>query len=158
VPGNPLKALARRPFSYRILLRQSGFVERTDGILRRLTRGRLGVLDLVGLPSLLVTVPGRRTGLPRTKTLQYVPYGDVLLLVGSNWGRATHPAWSANLMAAGRVSVKRRDEEFTAKVRPLAGDEREEAWRQVLDFWPNYGLAQELAGGREFRLFELTRA
>ncbi len=152
-----MQALARQPFSYRLLMKQSGLVERMERLLRWLTRGRLGVLDLVGLPSVVVTVPGRKTGAPRTKTLQCVPYGDAFVLVGSNWGRTTHPAWSANLMAASRVRVRRRNEEFDAGVRLLSGDERDRAWRSVVDFWPNYQIAQEMAGGRGFRLFALER-
>ena len=80
---NPLLAVARRPLTYRLLMKQSRLVERSERLLRRISRGNLGMLDLVGLPSIVVTAPGRRTGTPRSKTLQYVPDGDTLVLVGS---------------------------------------------------------------------------
>jgi hypothetical protein len=39
----------------------------------------------------------------------------------------------------------------------LTGDEREQAWHKAVDFWPNYKIARDLAGGRQFRLFKLER-
>jgi len=125
--------------------------------LRRVSRDRIGVLDLVGLTSLQVTVPGRKTGIPRTTPLQYVPDGDAFLVVGSNWGSGKHPGWSANLTAVQQVTVRRRDEQFTASVRTLTGVERAQAWDKAVGFWPNYEIARDLAGGREFRLFTLER-
>jgi deazaflavin-dependent oxidoreductase (nitroreductase family) len=77
-------------------------------------------------------------------------------VVGSNWGRPHHPSWSANLQAAQRVNVRGYGDVFTAKARLLTGDERDRAWATVLAHWPNYQIAQDRAGGRQFRLFLLT--
>jgi hypothetical protein len=60
-------------------------------------------------------------------------------------------------MAAQQVAVRRRNEQFTARVRTLTGVERQRAWEKAVAFWPNYQIAQDLAGGREFRLFALER-
>jgi deazaflavin-dependent oxidoreductase (nitroreductase family) len=155
--SSPLQAIARHPASYRLLMKRRALIGRTEQALRRMSKDRIGVLDLVGLPSIQITVPGRKTGIPRTTPLQYVPDGDAFLVVGSNWGSAKHPAWAANLMAARQVTVRRRDEQFTASVRMLTGDEREQAWHKAVDFWPNYEIAHDLAGGRQFRLFTLER-
>ena len=132
-------------------------IARAERAVRWVSKDRIGVLDLVGVPSIQVTVPGRKTGVPRTTSLQYVPDGDVLLVVGSNWGNVEHPAWSANFMTARQVTVRRGDEQFTASVRTLTGFERTQAWDKAVEFWPNYEIAQDLAGGREFRLFALER-
>lgn len=121
-----------------------------------MTSGRLGVLDLAGLPNVRITTSGRKTGLARGATVQYVPFRGGLLLVGSNWGRERHPSWSANLKAAQRVTVRRRGRRFVASVQLLTGAERDDAWGAVLDHWPNYRVAQDRAGRREFRLFLLT--
>jgi deazaflavin-dependent oxidoreductase (nitroreductase family) len=85
-----------------------------------------------------------------------VQTGEGLIVVGSNWGRERHPSWSANLKATERVTVRRRGHRFTAKVRFLTGEERDEAWATVLAHWPNYRIDQDRAGGRQFRLFLLT--
>jgi deazaflavin-dependent oxidoreductase (nitroreductase family) len=157
MPSNPLQAIARHPASYRLLMERRALIGQAERAVRRVSKGRLGVLDLVGLPSIQLTVPGRKTGAPRTTPLQFVPDGNAFLVVGSNWGSVKHPAWSSNLMAAHQVTVRRRDEQFTASVRMLTGVEREQAWHRVVAFWPNYEIAQDLARGRQFRLFKLER-
>ena len=130
--------------------------EGVEALLRFASKGRLGVLDLTGLPNAQVTTSGRNTGLARTATVQCVPAGDGLIVVGSNWGLRRHPSWSANLKATQWVTVRRRGHRFTAKVRLLTGEERDEAWATVIAHWPNYQIAQDRADGRRFRLFLLT--
>jgi len=154
---NPLQRVARNPTAYRwLILRGRPVAEGTEALLRFATNGRLGVLDLTGVPNVQVTTSGRKTGLARTATVQCVPDGDSLILVGSNWGLPGHPSWSANLKATQRVTVRRRGHRFVAKVRMLSGEERDEAWARVAAHWPNYQIAQDRAGGRQFRLFLLT--
>lgn len=154
---NPLQRVARHPTAYRrLVLNGRTLAESLEALLRFATSGRLGVLDLVGLPNVRITTSGRKTGLARTATVQYVPVERGLLLVGSNWGRDRHPSWSANLKATQRVTVRRHGQRFVATVRLLAGVERDEAWSTALAHWPNYQVAQDLAGGRQFRLFLLT--
>src|SRR5580693_8366782 len=102
---NPLQALARNPHGYRWLMKRSGFIAWCERVVRRGTGDRMGVLDLTGIPSALVTVVGRRTGLPRTTTLQVIAEGEELIVVGSNWGSSRDPAWVHNLAAASLVDV-----------------------------------------------------
>ncbi len=154
---NPLQRVARNPTAYRwVVLNGSAIAERLEALLRFVSGGRLGVLDLLGLRNVQITTSGRKTGLARTVTVQDVPVDGGLLVVGSNWGRECHPSWSANLMASERVTVRRRGHRFVAKVRLLTGDERDQAWATAVAHWPNYQLAQERAGVRRFRLFLLT--
>lgn len=154
---NPLKLALQQPSIYRVLIGGRALANWSERALRKVTGGRIGVLDLVGLPSIQLTVAGRNTGILRTTSLQYVPDGDVMLVVASNWGSKCQPAWWANLMAAKQVIVRRRADQFTASVRMLTGVERTRAWDKILRFWPNYLIAQEMAGGREFRIFAIER-
>ena len=154
---NPLQRVARNPTAYRwLVLRGRPVAEMLESLLRFASSGRVGVLDLTGLPNVQITTSGRKTGLARTATVQYVPAGDGLIVVGSNWGRERHPSWSANVKAKQRVTVRRHGHRFTATVRLLTGEERDTAWATVLAHWPNYQIAQDRAGGRQFRLFLLT--
>ncbi|MFF2556249.1 nitroreductase family deazaflavin-dependent oxidoreductase [Nocardia sp. NPDC058058] len=160
-PRNPLpavgRALARRP----IVMRSAPAVALLERTTRRLSRGRMGVLDLAGLPALELTVAGRRTGQPRTVSLLYIPDPidrKVFLLIGSNWGKPKHPAWSSNLAAADHAELHIDGERFTVNVRTLDGVDRERAWARAIAFWPGYAMEQRLAGARVFRMFELTRA
>ncbi|CRZ16730.1 nitroreductase family deazaflavin-dependent oxidoreductase [Mycolicibacterium neworleansense] len=149
------RAVAGSRLPYRLMLRGHRLIPPTERLVRRLSRGRLGVLELAGLPSLQLTVAGRRSGTPRTVTLQYVPDGRSLLLVASNWGLPTHPGWSHNLGATDRALIERDGNLQDVTAEQLSGAERQRAWNVVLDFWPNYALAQERAGDRTFRIFAL---
>ena len=123
---NPLQRVARNPTAYRwLVLRGRPVAEVVEALLRFASKGRLGVLDLTGLPNVQVITSGRKTGLARTATVQCVPAGDGLIVVGSNWGLPRHPSWSANLKATERVTVRRRGHRFTAKARLLRGGTRQ---------------------------------
>ncbi|MFI1911566.1 nitroreductase family deazaflavin-dependent oxidoreductase [Nocardia sp. NPDC020380] len=151
------RAIARRPLA----MRSGPVVKVLERVSRRLTKGRKGILDVAGIPAMEITVPGRRSGVPRTVTLLYVPFSaddTAFLLVGSNWGKPDHPSWSANLLHAERADLHILGERFEVKVRRLTGAERERAWQRAVEFWPGYEMEQRLAGDRVFRLFELTRA
>jgi deazaflavin-dependent oxidoreductase (nitroreductase family) len=139
-------------------MRAAPLVNRIERLIRSITNDRCGLLDLVGLSSLRLTVAGRRTGLPRTVSLLYVPDGDAsYLLIGSNWGRSHHPQWTTNLTAATEVTIRSHGAQFRAQVRQLSGAERERAWERAVAYWPGYLMEQQLAAGRAFRLFQLIR-
>lgn len=158
VPRRLLTAIVRVIGRWPLLMRAAPAILALERLIRRLTGGRHGVLDLAGLPSMELTVAGRKTGVPRTVSLLYVPDGpDNLLLVGSNWGRPQHPSWSANLNAADVAEIHTRGERFEVKVRRLSGPDRFRAWNRAVAAWPGYAMEQRLAADRPFRLYELTR-
>ena len=97
----------------------SGQIPYLEHLVRRLSGGRLGVLDLAGLPSIELTVTRHESGLPRTTPLLYVPYRDAYLLVGSNWGQRQHPAWSINLLHTDKAAVHQNGERFDVTVTHL---------------------------------------
>lgn len=157
---NPLPRLGRGLARRRTVMRIAPAVFALERFTRRVTHGRNGILDVAGLPALQLTVAGRRTGLPRTVSLLYIPdpYDEKrFLIVSSNWGLPEQPSWSANLRGAERAELLVRGERFPVEVRQLTGAERDRAWRRALEFWPGYAMEQRRAGTRRFRLFELTR-
>lgn len=155
---NPLPALARRIAQKRWVMRIAPIVVPLERFVRWVTRGRYGVLDLAGLPSIEITVAGRKTGIPRTTSLLYVPRGDDFLIVGSNWGSTEHPVWSANLRAASTATARLRGERFEVSVAEVTGVDRKRAWDLAVEFWPGYQMEHKLSGGRAFRIFELRRS
>lgn len=155
---NPLPAVGRTLGRRRTVMRIAPFIIRLERLVRWISRGRHGVLDLAGLPSMELTVIGRKSGMPRTVSLLYVPDGpDDFLLVGSNWGRPQHPSWSANLVAADHAEIHSRGERFKVRVQRLTGAERHRAWERAIERWPGYEMEQSMVPDRPFRLFELTR-
>ncbi len=126
--------------------------------LERVTRGltRSGTpLSGALVPSLVLHTTGARTGEPRRTELMYCPDGDDMLVVGSNFARGTHPAWTANLLADPRaaVDVRGRRIEVTAALVPAV--EREATWVLLERNWPGY-RGYERAAGRELRIFRLS--
>jgi deazaflavin-dependent oxidoreductase (nitroreductase family) len=133
---------------------QIGPADRTCAALDEQRSGRL--LDLMGLPSIQLTVRGRKSGTPRSVTVQYIPDGETLLVVGSNWAGSSHPDWwSANLIAAKEATIRSGTQSQTVTVELLTGAECDHAWAKIVASWPNYVLAQQRAAGRSLRLFVL---
>lgn len=130
-------------------------VPRVDRVLHRVTRGRVHLAD-AAVPTLVLTVAGRRSGQPRTIPLAYVPDGDDYLVVGSNWGQADHPTWTINLMAADTAVVEARGRRVVVHPHLLGGADRQRAWRRLTAVWPTYDDYTERASGRELRVFRLT--
>lgn len=126
-----------------------------DRFLGRVSGGRLVALGQ--LPSLLITTAGRTTGRPRTNPLLYAADGDGLVVIGSNWGRAQHPGWSANLLANPLATVVVGGEKFEVRARLAEGAERERLRRLLLTVWPAYAAYEKRAGSRRLRLFRLER-
>nr|WP_152894828.1 nitroreductase family deazaflavin-dependent oxidoreductase [Streptomyces adustus] len=128
-----------------------------DRAVHRLTRGKV-LLSAQMLPGLVLTSTGARSGLPRHTPLACVPQEDGRgwLLVGSNFGRDDHPAWTHNLLAHPEASVSVGGEDIPVTARLLAGEERAAAWADALVFWPPYAAYQARVE-REIRLFGIVR-
>ncbi|MFF3782570.1 nitroreductase/quinone reductase family protein [Streptomyces sp. NPDC001933] len=128
-----------------------------DRAVHRLTRGKV-LLSSRMLPGLILTVPGARSGQLRTTPLACMPEKGTeqsWILVGSNFGRTGHPAWTANLLAGpDKAVVNWQGREVPVRATLLEGEEREEVWRAALKFWPPYATYQARVE-REIRLFRL---
>jgi deazaflavin-dependent oxidoreductase (nitroreductase family) len=128
-----------------------------DRAVHRLTRGRV-LLSAQMLPGVILTSTGARSGESRRTPLACMPEDDgrSWILIGSNFGRTGHPAWTHNLLAHpdAEVSWKGRDIPVTARL--LEGEERAAVWRTALAFWPPYATYQARVE-REIRLFRIVR-
>jgi deazaflavin-dependent oxidoreductase (nitroreductase family) len=96
--------------------------------LHRVARGRLDG----GARVLMVTSPGRRTGVPRSTMVRFLEHDGGYLVWGSGSGSATEPDWFRNLRKAERARIEIGTS--VADVRPevLAGAERDRVWRDVV--------------------------
>ena len=90
----------------------------------RLTGGAIGDSS-GGMPILLLTTTGRKTGRPRTILLHYVTDGENIVVVASNAGRPRHPLWWLNL-------------EQNPEAEEASGDERKRLWRLAVETYPGY--------------------
>ncbi|RYP81395.1 nitroreductase family deazaflavin-dependent oxidoreductase [Nocardioides guangzhouensis] len=81
---------------------------------------------------LMVTSPGRRTGIPRSTCVRYLETDDGLVVWGTGSGSPQDPDWFRNLRASPTVQVQVRARTFEARARELLGDERDRVWRDVV--------------------------
>jgi deazaflavin-dependent oxidoreductase (nitroreductase family) len=128
-----------------------------DKALNRVSRGRFTILDVAGLPSLYLTVKGRKSGIERTTPLLCVPDQDTWLIAGSYFGGPKTPLWVGNLRAAGEATARVRRKTFPVTATELQGPDRDAAWRTMLKTWPNYAKYEERTD-RTIPVFRLTRA
>ncbi|MFI6639431.1 nitroreductase family deazaflavin-dependent oxidoreductase [Streptomyces sp. NPDC050504] len=137
------------------------FVPALDRAVHRLTRGRV-LPSARMLPGVVLTARGARSGLPRATPLACMPQegpdgtAGTWILIGSNFGRPGHPAWTGNLLKHPDAEISWRGRDVPVRARLLAGEERAAAWRAVLAFWPPYATYQSRIE-REIRLFRLER-
>jgi deazaflavin-dependent oxidoreductase (nitroreductase family) len=91
-----------------------------------------------GADTLLLITRGRRSGELRRTALIYGRDGDRFVVVGSNGGSSTHPAWYLNLVAHPDVTVQVGEEVLEARARDATPDERPRLWELMTGIWPDY--------------------
>jgi deazaflavin-dependent oxidoreductase (nitroreductase family) len=131
------------------------YIVATDKAIHRVTRDRFGLLAIAGLPQLMLTVRGRKSGVPRTTPLLCVPHEGSFLIAGSNWGDAKLPVWVLNLRADPDAQIRHRGREVPVHAREVTGEERERLWRVMNRTWPNYDKYAERTD-RVIPVFVLT--
>jgi deazaflavin-dependent oxidoreductase (nitroreductase family) len=119
----------------------------TDKFIQRVSKGRVTILDIAGLPNLMLTVKGRKSGVPRTTPLLCVPHESGYLIAGSNFGGPKLPVWVHNIRAASeegeRVGVRADGRSQQAVVREVTGPERDRMWAHMIETWPNYARYEQ---------------
>ncbi|TXN30649.1 nitroreductase/quinone reductase family protein [Lacisediminihabitans profunda] len=119
-----------------------------------LTRGTVPLSGLL-VPSLVLRTTGAKSGLEHETTLMYCPEGrGRMLVVGSNFAREDHPAWTANLLAEPRATAIVRGRSIPVLATIVGDEERERVWRLIEAQWPNY-REYERQSGRTLRIFRL---
>jgi deazaflavin-dependent oxidoreductase (nitroreductase family) len=107
------------------------------------------------LPLLMLTTCGRQSGRARAVPLLYMRHRESLLVVGSNWGRANHPAWSSNLLANPTARVQVGQASYAVSARLIAPPESTRLWPELYRFCPVWQSYAERSG-RDLRVFALT--
>lgn len=99
--------------------------------LYRRSHGRLGS-GSKDVHILLITTPGRRTGMPRSTCVRFLAADGGLVVWGTGSGSPRDPDWFANLRAAGSADVQLGDERFRVRTRELVAAERDAVWRDTI--------------------------
>jgi deazaflavin-dependent oxidoreductase (nitroreductase family) len=81
---------------------------------------------------LLITTPGRRTGIPRSACVRYLDVDDGFVVWGTGAGSPRDPDWFRNLRKAELADVQVRATQLRVRPRELLGRERDEMWNDVV--------------------------
>ena len=105
------------------------------------TDGEVGYL-WNGVPTLLLTTTGRKSGQPRTIPIIFSRDGEDYLIVASMGGAPKHPLWYLNLLSTPEAEIQVKGEHFRVTARTAGDEEKPRLWKLAADVWPNYDVYQ----------------
>lgn len=133
-----VKSLPNRGKAGRRFKRSMKLYSRLNVWVYKLSRGRLMNTAMGGYPVCLVDMVGARTGKKRSIPLIHVPYGGDKLLVGSQAGLDTDPAWVNSLRANPQVMITADGVTAHYRAREVSPEEKRQLWPRLLDVYPAY--------------------
>jgi deazaflavin-dependent oxidoreductase (nitroreductase family) len=131
--------------------------EMNQGVVKefRANQGRVSG-PMEGMPILLLTMTGAKTGRTLTRPLCYSRDGDRLVIIASYGGARWNPPWYHNLLANPVVTVEVGTEKFKARAAQTSGAERQrlfEAQARLMPFFNDYQTKTQ----RQIPVLTLTR-
>ncbi|MFI6869079.1 nitroreductase family deazaflavin-dependent oxidoreductase [Nocardia sp. NPDC050406] len=126
----------------------------TVAVYRR-SNGKFGG-SVKGLPVALLTVPGRKTGQPRTTPVVYFDHNGAYLVCGSAGGMKQDPQWFKNLAAAKHAQMRIGADTHEVSARVAEDPEREQLFAEITTRAPFFADYQRKAGGRVLPVAVLT--
>jgi F420H(2)-dependent quinone reductase len=133
VSGDASTSGEYRPSPRRATRDQVSEIERT---------GTTASVDILGLPVVLLTMVGAKTGALRKVPLMRVEHDGVYAAVASFGGSPEHPQWYANLRRNPVIDVQDGTEVSRRRARELQGAERDEWWARCVEAFPRYAEYQ----------------
>ena len=110
----------------------------------RANQGQILRGPFAGRTLLLLTTTGAKSGRPLTKPLGFSRDGERYVVIASNGGGSTHPAWYHNLVANPRVTIEVGEDRFEARATVAEGDERARLYDQQAAQIPVFARYQQM--------------
>ena len=137
------------------------FLEFNKGVIEEF-RNNDGVCTgpFEGMPMILITMTGAKTGRELCSPLVYSTDGDDAVIIASKGGAPEHPNWYYNLVANPKVKVEVPGDSYEATARLAEGDERKRLFDAQASQMPQFAEYEKSASeaGREIPVFRLVRA
>jgi deazaflavin-dependent oxidoreductase (nitroreductase family) len=108
----------------------------------RANQGKVGG-QMEGMPLLLLTTTGAKTGRALTKPLAYTKDGNCIAVIASFAGSPRNPAWYNNLVGNSTVTIEIGCERFQAKALITTGEERERLFKTQAELMPIFNDYQK---------------
>ncbi len=109
----------------------------THIFLYRASNGRIGS-NVAGLPMLLLTTTGRRSGKTRTTPLVYVEENGSYAVIASNGGSKGDPSWWLNLKSNPQAILQIGSSQLAVKARKAGAEQRKKLWKKATEIYPGY--------------------
>jgi deazaflavin-dependent oxidoreductase (nitroreductase family) len=122
---------------------------RANTKIYKLTGGKVGAKWRVGagfkdpVPVILLTTIGRKSGKPRTVPLLYLRDGPNVVVVASQGGMASNPAWYLNVVANPDVSIQEGKKTSVMRAREADDAERARLWPKLVEVYADFDQYQE---------------
>jgi deazaflavin-dependent oxidoreductase (nitroreductase family) len=130
-----------------------------DRAVTKLTGGRRSAsLIVTGVPAVMLTSIGAKSGEPRTVALFPIPHPEGLAVIASNFGGTKHPAWYHNLKANPHATVTVEGDSWDAVARVAPPSERDEIYANGVEIYPGWRKYEITAGERHIEAFVLVRS
>jgi deazaflavin-dependent oxidoreductase (nitroreductase family) len=134
-------------------------LQQADQYVYVLTRGRTTLSSwLSGLPVVMLTTIGARTGQRRTLPVLGLPDGERIVLIASNYGRRRNPSWYHNLRKNPRATVSVEGVIYEVEAHELTGEERERCFQRGVEMYPGFAVYRRWAAGRQIPVIKLDPA
>jgi deazaflavin-dependent oxidoreductase (nitroreductase family) len=128
-----------------------------DRLVYRASGERTTFAALVsGLPVVMLTSTGAKSGRENTVPLLGFEEGDAVILIASNYGQAHHPAWFYNLRAHPRARIAVRGERREVTAEQVESPERERYIAVAAVAYPGYRRYERRAAPRRIAVFRLS--
>lgn len=115
---------------------------RINVLVYKLSGGRL-MNKLAGMPIVLVTMKGAKSGRTKTIPLMYVPHERGFILVASQGGAPKNPAWYHNLVKNPNIQVTHGGQTQALTARRVDEDEKAALWPTCIEYYPPYEQYQK---------------
>jgi deazaflavin-dependent oxidoreductase (nitroreductase family) len=127
-----------------------------DRPVNRLTRGRYTLASLLsGIPVIVLTTTGAKSGQPRTVPVLGIPVGGEVGIIASNFGQQPQPAWYHNLRAHPEANAAIDGTRHRVRAVEAEGERRAAIWREGLRVYPGFSQYERRAAHRRIPVFVL---
>jgi deazaflavin-dependent oxidoreductase (nitroreductase family) len=130
-----------------------------DRPIHRFTRGRHTLASLLsGIPVVMLTTTGAKSGQLRTVPVLGMPANGGLAIIASNFGQARHPGWYHNLRANPDAEVVVDGVHRRVRAVEAQGERRSKIWEEGLRVYPGFAQYERRAPHRPISVFVLEPA
>jgi deazaflavin-dependent oxidoreductase (nitroreductase family) len=118
------------------------FMSMSHAFWYQMTGGVIGA-KVSGMPVLLLTTTGRKSGRKRTTPLTHQRDGETYVLIGSNSGHDNHPAWYLNLRSHPEAEIQIGREHVRVRAETANDEDRTRLYASAVAVFPGYGEYQQ---------------